>query len=209
MQKETYKNRSRYKFDGVKVEKYVQIRKLFAFRYPKLTLLLISIIGAYYLFTRPAVEAFLGNLGQLKYLGIFVAGLLFSFGFTTPFAIGIFASISPANILLASIIGSCGALLSDLCIYKMIKVSFMNEFKRLQKIPPFRAIQRTINQSLTNRLKNYLLYFLVGFIIASPLPDEIGITMLAGLTTIRTHILAFLSFIFNTLGILIILIITN
>ena len=209
MQKETYKNRLRYKFNGMKVEEYTRIRKLFAFRYPKLTLLLISIIGAYYLFALSSVEAFLDNLGQLKYLGIFVAGLLFSFGFTTPFAIGIFASISPANILLASIIGSCGALLSDLCIYKMIKISFMNEFKRLQRTLPFKTLQRTINQSLTNRLKNYLLYFLVGFIIASPLPDEIGITMLAGLTAIRVRMLAFLSFIFNMLGILIILIITN
>ena len=49
------------------------------------------------------------------------------------------------------------------------------------------------------------MYAFVGILIASPLPDEIGVIMLAGLTKINFKILAIISFILNTLGILIIL----
>ena len=54
-------------------------------------------------------------------------------------------------------------------------------------------------------LKKYFVPVLAGFIIASPLPDEIGVIMLAGLTKIKIGILVVLSLILNTLGILVLL----
>ena len=62
-----------------------------------------------------------------------------------------------------------------------------------------------IEKKLKHKLKVYLMYAIAGIIIASPLPDEAGIIMLAGLTKIKMHNLAILSFLFNTLGIIIIL----
>ncbi len=177
--------------------------------YPKLVLLATSIIAAYYVFTLPAISSFLNSFGAFGYIGIFIAGLLFSFGFTTPFAIGLFATLNPANIFIASIIGGIGALVSDLCIYMFIKFSFMDEFTRLQKTRPFQMIIKTFTNNLAAKIRIYLLYMAAGIILASPLPDEIGISMLAGITTVKTKNLALLSFIMNTLGVFIVLFISR
>jgi len=47
----------------------------------------------------------------------------------------------------------------------------------------------------------------LGILIASPLPDEAGVIMLAGLTKIKSNVFAILSFSLNTAGILILLLI--
>jgi uncharacterized membrane protein YdjX (TVP38/TMEM64 family) len=51
------------------------------------------------------------------------------------------------------------------------------------------------------------MYAIAGLIISSPLPDELGVSMLAGLTTINAKKLSIISFIMNSLGILIMLMI--
>ena len=179
-----------------------KMKKLFKFRYPKIFLLIISIIFAYYLFRNPMIEQYFSHLGDLSYIGIFAAGLLFSFGFTTPIAIGLFLTLNPPNIILASVLGGFGALLSDIFIFKIIKISFLDEFYRLEKTPVIKNINRMLKNSINAKIKNYLLYVFAGFIIASPLPDELGITMLAGLSHIKIQIFIVISFIMNTLGIL-------
>lgn len=180
------------------------MKKLFKFKYPKLTILVSLIVFAYAIFKNPLVGSFFQNLGDLSYLGIFIGGLLFSFGFTTPFAIGIFLTSSPSNILIASLLGGFGAMLSDLFIYKIIKITFMDEFNKLKKTPYFKEIEKETN-AIPRRIKHYLLYAFAGIIIASPLPDEIGVSMLAGLSHVKLISLGIISFIFNTLGVFILL----
>jgi len=90
-------------------------------------------------------------------------------------------------------------------IFSFIRVSFEDEFNKLRKTKLIRSIGKVIEKSLGKKLKAYLMYIFAGFIIASPLPDEIGVIMLAGLTRINARILAVLSFILNTIGILVLL----
>lgn len=179
---------------------------MFKIRYPKLCALAICVFLAYLLFSHPVGEAFLSQVGLDGYFGAFIAGIFFSFGFTTPFAIGAFIVMSPGNILLAALMGGAGAMVADLIIFKIVKVSFMDEFRQLMRSRTARAISRH-SPSLNRRVKSYLLYAFAGIIIASPLPDEIGVSMLAGLSHIRAVPLAIISFIFNSLGILVMLLI--
>src|SRR3972149_8164207 len=86
-----------------------RIEKIFTPKYPKLALLGLTIIIAYYLFTQPEVSSRISGLENLSYLGIFIAGLFFTFGFSTPFSIGFFIVSQPQNIFLAAIIGGIGA----------------------------------------------------------------------------------------------------
>jgi len=183
------------------------MKSLFKFRYPKLFILLIAIIASYLIFSNSNISEVVKNLGTLNYLGIFLAGLLFSFGFTTPFAIGFFLTTSPENIFLAAIIGGFGALLSDFIIFRIIKVSFMDEFNSLEKTRPLKNIIDLVKHHIPTKIKIYLLYVFSGIIIASPLPDELGVTMLAGLTHIKNSVFIIISLICNTLGILIMLLI--
>jgi len=69
------------------------------------------------------------------------------------------------------------------------------------KVLAFTVPSRNVNE----KIRIYLMYAFAGILIASPLPDEAGVTMLAGLTKISVKSLALISFILNTLGIIILL----
>lgn len=140
-------------------------------------------------------------MNNLSYLGAFIAGFLFSPGFTAPFAVGFFITSNPQNILLTTIIGGIGSILSDLLIYKIIKINFMDEFNRLKKTRLIKKIKEKIENKLSHKIRIYLMYSFAGIIIASPLPDEIGIIMLAGLSDIKAKTLGFLSFILHSIAI--------
>lgn len=175
------------------------------FHYPKILLLITAILITYLLFNNPLVNLWINNLESLSYLGIFIAGMLFSFGFTAPIAVGFFIVLNPEKVFLAAIVGGIGSLISDLFIFNLIRVSFMGEFIRLKKLGAMKKINYYLENHISHKIKNYFLYVFAGIIIASPLPDEIGVTMLAGLTHIKQRVLAIISFTLNTVGILIIL----
>jgi hypothetical protein len=78
---------------------------VFHFQYRKLSILVIAAILAYIIFRNPNVQGFVASLGQLEYFGVFIAGMFFTFGFTTPFAVGFFVILNPANPLLVACIG--------------------------------------------------------------------------------------------------------
>lgn len=175
------------------------------FKYPKLALLLFFIILAYITFNNPLVGILVSNLGNFSYLTVFIAGIFFAFGFTAPFATGFFITLNPPNLLLAGIIGGLGALSADLLIFRFICVSFEDEFNNLKKSRYAQKISSLIDKNLNQRIKIYVMYAFAGILIASPLPDEAGILLLAGLTKIKISILAILSFLLNTSGIIILL----
>jgi len=181
------------------------MKRLFKFRYPKILALIIIIVAAYFLFTNPAVAGFMSSLNSWGYFGAFIGGLFFSFGFTSPIAMGFFLTLNPENIWLAGILGGFGAMLVDLLIFKFIRFSFMDEFLRLEHTKIMKEIGYLIENTAGHKIKIYLMYALAGFFIASPLPDEAGVIMLAGLTRIRADILAIISFVLHMLGILILL----
>lgn len=183
----------------------MELKELIRIRYPKISLLAAAIISAYILFGNQSVEQYVSGLGVLGYLGVFIAGMMFAFGFTAPFAVGFFIILNPQNIWLAGVIGGMGALISDLAIFRMIRFSFMDEFKKLENTKLMKSAGRLIERSLGHKIKLYLMYSFAGILIASPLPDEAGVTLLSGLTKISATTLAIISFTLNTLGIILIL----
>jgi len=176
-----------------------KIKKLFSFKYHKLFLLLLAIILSYYLFTRPEIQNMISGLDRLSYLGIFIAGILLALGFSSPFSIGFFITAKPENLFLAILIGGVGAVIGDMLIFKTIKFSFMDEFKELEKTEIIKTIEKAVKHNKNILIRHYLLYIFGGIIIASPFPDEIGISMLAGLTTIKTSTIALMGFILHSL----------
>ena len=181
------------------------MKHFFEFKYPKIAILILLVGVAYIVFSNPLVGDFVNGLEIYGYLSNFIAGLLFSFGFTTPFAVGFFVLYHPNNIFLASILGGLGALISDIIIFKIIKFSFIDEFKRLERTKRIRELSDLIEYIFGSKIKNYLLYLFAGIVIASPLPDELGVIMLAGLTKIRLRSFMVIRFLFNVIGIYILL----
>ena len=83
----------------------------------------------------------------------------------------------------------------------------MDEIKRLERTKAIRKIENITKKNRHVKVMHYLLYIFAGIMIASPLPDEIGVSMLAGLTTIRPLKLGIISFLVHTTVIFFILLV--
>lgn len=174
------------------------------YHYPKLGLLLCASLLAYVLFSQASVQEVLTPLLSDSFASFFIIGFFFSFGFTTPFAIGLFLIADPASLVLPALTGGLGALLGDMFIFQVIRFSFLDEFGKLKREKLIRLVKKPITL-VPSRFHHYLLYAFAGLVIASPLPDELGVSLLAGLTSIRPVPLALLSYVCNTLGIFLLL----
>jgi len=173
-------------------------------KYPKFLLLILTFVLAYRLFSGRNFLPFHNTLLSLGYFGTFLVGLLFVYGFTAAPATAILLILAKEqNILLAGFIAGFGALAGDLLIFKFIRHSFADEIEKLSKEKMFNSV----NNKISKTLKKYFVPVLAGFIISSPLPDEIGVSLLATSTTISTRVFSIVSYILNTAGIFVILII--
>ncbi len=177
------------------------MKRLFVFTYPKLTLYVIGIFVAYFVFQIPQVYFFVTSLDSLLYLEIFFGGLLYTAGFTSPLATGFFLAIRPSNLMMASLIGGLGALVADIGIFSFVRLSFMNEFKRLKHTSFMKHLSNGF-EKIPNGLRTFLVYVFAAILIASPLPDELGVAMLAGFTRVHPYAFGAMSLIGNMIGIL-------
>jgi len=170
-------------------------------KYPKFLLLLLTFAVAYLLLSFRQSLPFDNFLLSLGYLGVFILGIFYSYGFTATPATALLLLIAKnQNILLAGLIGGLGSLFADLTLFTLIRTSFRDEIKKLSQE---RCVKR-LDKMVPRPLRRYLLPVLAALIIASPLPDEIGVCMLAT-TRVSPRLFSLLSYCLNTAGILAIL----
>lgn len=163
-----------------------------------LTFLLISITFAVLLVKSGVALEFIQSLDGYKWLGILIAGMFFTSVFTTAPAIallGEFALSTPAPIV--AIIGGAGAVLGDYIIFAFVKDRISKDMKFLFSFSKHKRFAKIFQ----TRLFKFFLPFLGALIIASPFPDEIGITLL-GMSKMKDSRFFLISFVMNTLGIL-------
>lgn len=174
--------------------------------YPKLITLVTCIFAAYALFQFGAFDQLPEFLHGRGYLSVLVAGFLFAYGFTAPFAVAIFIAIAPdINMFLGALIAGFGAFIADLLIFRFIKTSFQDEFDRLKFARFMQWLKNLCDNHLSERIKKYVLWTFSGFLIASPLPDEFGVTILSGFTDINKRLFSIISYSLNTCGIFLVL----
>ncbi|MBI2138358.1 hypothetical protein HYU13_02120, partial [Candidatus Woesearchaeota archaeon] len=82
-------------------------------------------------------------------------------------------------------------------LFELIRHSFADEVIRLSKEG---FIRKTLDR-IPYGMKEYLLPIVAAFVIASPLPDEIGVFMLASYRKISLNTFMMLSYFLNTFGI--------
>lgn len=184
--------------------KYRKLAVKYVSKYPKFLLLLITLLIAYLIFYGKSYDPFHDFISSFGYVGTFFAGALFTYGFTAAPATAILLILAKEqHIFLAAFVGGAGALLSDLIIFRFIRHSFADEILKLSK----ENVIRSLNKFTPSLIKRYLLPVLAGFIIASPLPDEIGVSLFAASKSISMKIFSVISYALNTTGIFIILVI--
>jgi uncharacterized membrane protein YdjX (TVP38/TMEM64 family) len=171
-------------------------------KYPKLTLLFIICVLTIFL-ARGENFLFLQNfLEKIGLWGAFLAGIFYAYGFTAPPATAALIIIAKQqDIVLAGLIAATGAFLGDMMIFKFVRHTFKKEAERLAEEKFIRHFHR-----LPRWLKKHLALIVGSILVASPLSDEIGVSILA-LSEINIKNFSMLSIILNTLGIFIILLI--
>ncbi len=176
---------------------------------------------AYYIVKTPFVVSFLSNLGNLGYPATFIAGLFFSYGLTTaPATAAIYNLGLTLNPFLIAFIGAFGSVISDFIIFKFVKNRLANEIKllatdinRLRKPISSLFFEEELIVRIWKKFSKSKIWAVIvpvigGFIIASPLPDEIGVAMF-GAIKFNTKKFLIISYLFNFIGILLIALSTN
>lgn len=175
-----------------------QIKSL---KYHNLSLLFLSIIAAFLLSQFQPFHDFLKHLGNFGYLSAFVAGILFVSMFTMATATIILLilaeTLSPIEI---GIIAGLGAVVGDVAILRFMKDNLIKEVEDIYKHFGGPHLSKVFH----TKYCRWTLPVLGAVIIASPLPDELGISLM-GLTKIKTYQFLILSFFLNSAGIFLII----
>ncbi|OGG78258.1 hypothetical protein A3A36_00145 [Candidatus Kaiserbacteria bacterium RIFCSPLOWO2_01_FULL_52_12b] len=138
---------------------------------------------------------------EFQLLGSFVAGLFFTSVFTTAPAIVTLGEIAQANsIVLVALLGALGAVVGDLIIFRFVRDRFSEHVLELLR---HRNTGKRITALFKLKLFRWLSFFVGGLIIASPLPDELGIGFF-GFLKMKISWFIPLSFFFNFIGIVLI-----
>ncbi|MEK7574912.1 MAG: hypothetical protein AAB511_01655 [Patescibacteria group bacterium] len=170
-----------------------------------LVVIILSIVAAYALVHLGVINNFLTATQEFRILGSFIAGVFFTSAFT----------IAPASVALAGLAlggplfvvafwGALGALCGDLILFFFIRDMFADDLMK--------SLRGFANRHFFSSFHlGFLKWFsplIGGLIIASPLPDELGLTLM-GLSKTRLAVLIPVSFVFNYIGILLLALIAR
>lgn len=171
------------------------------FKYKNLALMLVGVVVAFLLAGFSPFASFLLQLQHHQYLGAFLGGLLFVSTFTFGIGTIILSSLSENYSLVSiALVAGAGAVVGDLLIFKFVRNRLIEEIKPLYE----RFGGNTISKIFYSHFFSWTLPVLGAIIIASPLPDELGVTLL-GISNVKTSQFIAISFLLNTVGIFLVL----
>ena len=158
----------------------------------------LSIIVAVVLVRTGAIAEILGAVSEFRFLRVFIAGVLFVSIFTAAPAIVVLAELSKIEPpLIVAFFGGLGSLVGDLLIFRFIRDTLTRDAIHLVE-----RMRKKEWNALQLQPFRWLVQLFGALIIASPLPDEIGLVLL-GVSKTATPLFVVISFVFNFLGILV------
>jgi hypothetical protein len=160
-------------------------------------IILLSIIGAYLIVRTGALSSFVSLSQGMVIIAAFVAGIFFTSMITAAAAAVALATLGGTeNIWLISFIGALGAVCGDMILFLFIRDTITEDLKAV--------IKSTTLKRLTSYLHGgffrWIAPIIGGIIIASPLPDEVGLALM-GMSKVRSYYVIPLSFVMNLIGI--------
>ena len=169
-------------------------------RYKNTGLLILSLIGFYYLLQLPVTDQAINQIGNLGYLGAFLAGIFFVSTFTVaPAGLVLYRLAENLHPVEVALLAGLGAMVGDYIIFRFMKDRVFEELA-----PLFRQLHTPYVRTLfRSPYFGWLLPLIGALIIASPVPDEVGVSML-GLSKIRPWQFFAVTFTLNALGIFLI-----
>ena len=177
-------------------------------KYKGLIITATGIAIAIILSQNPGFHEKVNSLTQLGYFGAFIAGIFFVSTFTVATALLVLLYLGEVqNPIIVALIASAGALLGDLVIFRFIKNSLIQEIQSILDIVPYFRKRHLLKITHHKHLA-WFLPVIGAMIIASPFPDEIGISLM-GISKISPIRFMIISYVLNTAGILGLLFLTG
>lgn len=175
-------------------------------KYPRLIIFLITIIIAIIVFYEwmhsQVIHDFLIWLG---YGGTFIWWLFYSYGFTSSSATAMLLILSQKTSFGLSIItAGIWALISDILIFMLAKNALLQELTMLKEEPYIIKLRNFLKKTFWPPYK-YIMPIVAWILIMTPLPTEIGITILASRKKLSMKTFIIMAYILHTIGITIIL----
>ncbi len=164
-----------------------------------LLLFCVSIFIGLYVLNHPWFLQIVTVSLEVGFVSAFIAGLFFTSALTSPIGIAMFFILGETNnVLLLALIGALGSVLGDSLLLKYLGNSITEDIEIFTG--PLKKRVKFLH-FFKKRIFSLPLFLLATLIIASPLPDELGITLLASIKIRPAYFLVF-SYSVNFLGIL-------
>lgn len=167
-------------------------------KYENTALLLLSLLVLFYVAQTPLIDSLINTAGDYSYIGAFVAGMFFVSTFTVaPAVIVLFHLADILNPIEVALLAGLGAMVGDYIIFRFMKDKVFEELRPLF----LRLHQPKLEILFKSPYFAWMLPVFGAFIIASPLPDEVGVSVM-GLSKIKRWQFFALAFVLNATGIL-------
>ena len=164
-----------------------------------ISVVIFSIIVAILLAKAGVFETMLARTQNIKLISSFIIGMFFTSLFTAAPATAAFGELAHTNsIFLIAIFGGLGAMVGDFILFKFLKKNISDNFIILFSHPKSERLLKIMHLNFFH----WLLIFVGALVIASPLPDELGLALM-GISELKPRFLLPFSFLMNTIGIFI------
>jgi hypothetical protein len=166
-------------------------------RYKNTGLLLLSLGVFLYFADSPTIREIIAKIGDLGYLGAFVTGIFFVSIFTVaPASVVLFNLADKLNPIEIALIAGAGSVVGDYLILRFLKDKVFSELQ-----PLFKQFRGSFFGKLFRTPYFAWSLPLVGAaLIASPIPDEVGIGIL-GLSKLKLWQFLVVTFLLDVAGI--------
>ncbi len=167
------------------------------YKYKGLTLIFISILLTLFLSKYNLLNDGLFNLRHIPFLGSFIAGILYVSASTAALGILMLSDLSTTlHPIEIAIIAGLGGTVADFVLFRFFKGDLIGEITPIYN----RFGGKHLTQLMYHKYFRWSLPIIGAIIIASPFPDELGISLM-GLTQIKTSQFIILSLILDITGV--------
>lgn len=156
------------------------------------------VVVAYWLSKSGILTEWVARSEGTEFIAVFLAGIFFTSFSTFPLTLALLNALAqtqvptPAIALLAGL----GAMIGDAGLLSTLRVSFLDDASAYLVKLTHGAFEVAVGQKAVK----ILAFLLGGIVIASPLPDELGLSLM-GIAHIPTRYILLVSYIFNVLGV--------
>lgn len=170
-------------------------------RFKNTFFLILSLAVLFYFADNQIVRNTISGISDLGYLGAFLTGIFFVSTFTVaPAGVVLFYLAQELKPIEVALFGGLGGVVGDYIIFRYLKDRVFEELKPVFK----KAGGVRLSHLYATPFFAWVAPVVGAIIIASPLPDEIGVGLL-GISKLKTWQFLLLSLVLNSIGIFIII----